>query len=145
MFFDSHCHLDRIDLSDYDDDFDLLLSTIEAEGVMRMVCIGVTLESFDDMYRLIENYEQVKPGSIIFISLNRPTGSAAVSSRISRPHANAACRWWCTPAPRVRIRSICCAGTMQRKSEGSCTVSPRTGKWRARQSNSGFTFPFPAS
>jgi TatD DNase family protein len=59
MFFDSHCHLDRIDLSDYDDDFDLLLSTIEAEGVMRMVCIGVTLESFDDMYRLIENYEQV--------------------------------------------------------------------------------------
>ena len=59
MFFDSHCHLDRIDLSDYDDDFDLLLSTIEAEGVTRMVCIGVTLESFDDMYRRIENYEQV--------------------------------------------------------------------------------------
>ena len=59
MFFDSHCHLDRIDLGDYDDDFDQLLAIIEAEGVTRMVCIGVTLESFDDMYRRIEECEQV--------------------------------------------------------------------------------------
>jgi TatD DNase family protein len=59
VFFDSHCHLDRIDLGDYDDDFDQLLAIIEAEGVTRMVCIGVTLESFDDMYRRIEECEQV--------------------------------------------------------------------------------------
>ena len=59
MFFDSHCHLDRIDLADYDDDFDLLLNTIESDGVTRMLCIGVTLESFDDMYRRIENCAQV--------------------------------------------------------------------------------------
>ena len=59
MFFDSHCHLDRIDLSDYDDDFDRLLATIKSDGVTRMVCIGVTLESFDDMYRRIENCDQV--------------------------------------------------------------------------------------
>ena len=59
MFFDSHCHLDRIDLCDYDDDFDRLLDTIESDGVTRMICIGVTLESFDDMYRRIENHAQV--------------------------------------------------------------------------------------
>ena len=59
MFFDSHCHLDRIDLTDYDDDFERLLATIEAEGVTRMTCIGVTLESFEDMYRRIEPWPQV--------------------------------------------------------------------------------------
>jgi len=59
VFFDSHCHLDRIDLDDYDGDFDQLLQVIEAEGVTRMVCIGVTLESFDAMYERIAASQQV--------------------------------------------------------------------------------------
>lgn len=59
MFFDSHCHLDRIDLADFDNDFNQLMSCIEADGVRRMVCIGVTLESFDSMYRRVEFCEQV--------------------------------------------------------------------------------------
>ena len=59
MFFDSHCHLDRIDLTDFNDDFEQLLSTIESEGVTRMVCIGVTLESFDTMYQRIAPCQQV--------------------------------------------------------------------------------------
>ena len=59
MFFDSHCHLDRIDLADFDNDFDRLLKTIEEEGVTRMLCIGVDLESFDAMYERIVGYEQV--------------------------------------------------------------------------------------
>ncbi len=59
MYFDSHCHLDRIDLSDFNDDFEQLLVVIENAGVTRMVCIGVTLESFDDMHRRIAPYQQV--------------------------------------------------------------------------------------
>lgn len=59
MFFDSHCHLDHIDLGDYDNDFERLLTAIEAEGVTRMVCIGVSLESFDDMYQRISPWRQV--------------------------------------------------------------------------------------
>lgn len=59
MYFDSHCHLDRIDLSDFDNDFQQLLQEIEAGGVTRMVCIGVTLESFDDMYQRIAPCRQV--------------------------------------------------------------------------------------
>ncbi|CAD7849938.1 MAG: Uncharacterized metal-dependent hydrolase YcfH [Olavius algarvensis Gamma 3 endosymbiont] len=59
MFFDSHCHLDRIDLADFDNDFNQLMSCIEADGVRRMVCIGVTLESFDSMYRRVESCDQV--------------------------------------------------------------------------------------
>ena len=59
MYFDSHCHLDRILLEDHDNDFGRLLKRIADEGVTRMVCIGVTLESFDDMYQRISGLEQV--------------------------------------------------------------------------------------
>jgi hypothetical protein len=59
MYFDSHCHLDRIDLDDFNNDFDQLLGTIEQAGVTRMLCIGVNLESFDAMHQRIAPYQQV--------------------------------------------------------------------------------------
>lgn len=59
MFFDSHCHLDRIDLEQFECDFDSLLETIAAAGVTRMVCIGVDLESFAAMHQRIAPYPQV--------------------------------------------------------------------------------------
>ncbi len=59
MFFDSHCHLDRIDLDAFDNDFGSLLDTIREDNVTRMICIGVTLESFEAMYLRIEDNESV--------------------------------------------------------------------------------------
>ncbi len=59
MFFDSHCHLDRIDLGEFDNDFDVLLQSIAQAGVTRMLCIGVDLESFDAMHRQMQGYDQV--------------------------------------------------------------------------------------
>ncbi len=59
MFFDSHCHLDRIDLADHGDDFDRLMATIAAERVTRMICIGVDLDSFDAMHARIVDLPQV--------------------------------------------------------------------------------------
>jgi len=59
MFFDSHCHLDRIDLDGFNDDFDQLLDNIEQAGVTRMLCIGVNLESFDAMHQRIAAYPQI--------------------------------------------------------------------------------------
>jgi TatD DNase family protein len=59
MYFDSHCHLDRIALDEYGGDFDRLMAEITAADVTRMICIGVTLESFDDMYRRIEPLDRV--------------------------------------------------------------------------------------
>ena len=59
MYFDSHCHLDRIALDDYGGDFDRLMAEIAAADVTRMVCIGVTLESFEEMYRRIEPLDRV--------------------------------------------------------------------------------------
>jgi TatD DNase family protein len=55
MFFDSHCHLDRIDLSEFDHDFNRLLDEIAENEVDEMICIGVDLESFDGMYDKIKN------------------------------------------------------------------------------------------
>ena len=55
MFFDSHCHLDRIDLDDHGSSFQSLLDTIRAASVTRMLCISVNLESFDSMYDCIKS------------------------------------------------------------------------------------------
>ena len=59
MFFDSHCHLDRIDLDEFQNDFAELLNVIQSEQVTRMVCIGVNLESFDQMYECVKPYPQI--------------------------------------------------------------------------------------
>ena len=59
MFFDSHCHLDRIDLADFDNDINSLMARSREQGVDEMVCIGVNLESFEAMYRLIEPFDGV--------------------------------------------------------------------------------------
>ncbi len=59
MYFDSHCHLDRIDLDDFNHDFAQLLQTIEADGVTRMICIGVDLDSFESMQRRILPYDHI--------------------------------------------------------------------------------------
>lgn len=55
MFFDSHCHLDRIDLAEFNNDIDYLLKLTQQQHVTEMVCICVNLESFDDMYRKISD------------------------------------------------------------------------------------------
>lgn len=59
MYFDSHCHLDRIDLDDHDNNINSLVTTIESSLVTRMVCISVNLESFDTMYRTISTFPQI--------------------------------------------------------------------------------------
>ena len=59
MFFDSHCHLDRIDLADFNDDFGQLLDAATEADVTRMMCIGVDLDSFAGMYERIHNYDQI--------------------------------------------------------------------------------------
>ena len=59
MYFDSHCHLDRIDLQDHNNSFTQLLENIRLDQVSRMMCIGVNLESFDEMYNKIKPYDQI--------------------------------------------------------------------------------------
>lgn len=59
MFIDSHCHLDRIDLAPYQNDFGLFMRAAEQAGVDRMLCIGIDLESYPAMCELVAPYDSI--------------------------------------------------------------------------------------
>lgn len=59
MFIDSHCHLDRIDLNDFENSFNTLLSRIEQGQVERMLCVAINLQDYPAMKRLVESYPQI--------------------------------------------------------------------------------------
>ena len=59
MFIDSHCHLDRIDLSDFDNSFSALLSRIEQGQVERMLCVSINLQDYPTMKQLVQNQPQI--------------------------------------------------------------------------------------
>jgi TatD DNase family protein len=59
MWVDSHCHLDRVDLTPYDGDFGTMLSAARAAGVSHMLCVSIDLESYPDMLRLVEPFTDV--------------------------------------------------------------------------------------
>ena len=56
---DSHCHLDRVDLSAYDNSFDAMLAAAKAEGVDHMLCVSIDLESYPAMLELVDDYPEV--------------------------------------------------------------------------------------
>jgi len=57
MFIDSHCHLDCIDLKDFDHSFEKLLDDIKASQVSRMLCVSINLESYKPMRELVDPYD----------------------------------------------------------------------------------------
>lgn len=59
MFFDSHCHIDRIDLATFGGSFDQLMQQVNEQQVTEMVCISVNLEDFDAMQALIKPYPNI--------------------------------------------------------------------------------------
>jgi TatD DNase family protein len=59
MFIDSHCHLDRIDLQDFEQDFSQLLDAARSNQVERMLCVSITLEDYGPMRRLVEPYAHI--------------------------------------------------------------------------------------
>jgi TatD DNase family protein len=59
MFVDSHCHLDRVDLTPYDGDFGRLMADTVAAGVGRMLCVSIDLEHYPAMRALVDPFPQV--------------------------------------------------------------------------------------
>lgn len=57
MFIDSHCHLDRIDLNDFNNHFPSLLDTIRDSQVIRMLCVSINLEAYQNMRNLVDDYD----------------------------------------------------------------------------------------
>ena len=59
MFVDSHCHLDRLDLSPYQGDLARAIGAAKERGVERMLCIGVDMSNAPVVVDLARQYEGV--------------------------------------------------------------------------------------
>lgn len=77
MYIDSHCHLDRLDLSPYGGDFDAMLEAAARREVSKMLCVSIELEQFERMYAQIAPYAHIL-ASVGVHPLN--TGTEAVST-----------------------------------------------------------------
>lgn len=62
MFIDSHCHLDRLDLSLYGDNLANVVKAANEVKVNKLLCVSVTLKDFPAME------EKTKPFDNIFLS-----------------------------------------------------------------------------
>ncbi|MGZ8903883.1 MAG: TatD family hydrolase, partial [Methylobacter sp.] len=59
MLIDSHCHLDRIDLEPYQNDFACFMQEAENSQIDQMLCIAIDLESYPAMLDLVSGYPQI--------------------------------------------------------------------------------------
>ena len=59
MFVDSHCHLDRLDLSAFDGDLGAALDAARERGVRQFLAIGVTLEEVPAVAAIARDHHDV--------------------------------------------------------------------------------------
>ncbi|MGR9086127.1 MAG: TatD family hydrolase [Gammaproteobacteria bacterium] len=59
MLVDSHCHLDRIDLAPYHNNFDLFLQDAKKCGIEHLLSIAIDLESYPAMLDLVSAYPDI--------------------------------------------------------------------------------------
>ncbi|MDD2658484.1 MAG: TatD family hydrolase [Methylococcales bacterium] len=59
MLIDSHCHLDRIDLNPYQNDFACFMHEAEAKQIEHLLCISIDLESYPAMLDLVAGFPQI--------------------------------------------------------------------------------------
>ena len=59
MFIDSHCHLDKLDLTEFDGELDNVLEAAKAAKVDEILCVSVTLAEFPSMVEKTAKYNNV--------------------------------------------------------------------------------------
>lgn len=59
MFIDSHCHLDRVDLTPYGGDFARMMAAGREAGVTGVLCAGIDLGAWPAMRALVDPYPEV--------------------------------------------------------------------------------------
>jgi TatD DNase family protein len=59
MFIDSHCHLDRIDLQPYQNNFARFMDEAKQQQIEHMLCIAIDLEAFPAMAALVADYANI--------------------------------------------------------------------------------------
>ena len=56
---DSHCHLNMIDLAEFDNNLDHVIDQARAAGVQRFLCVSVVAEDFPVLCQIAEHYPDV--------------------------------------------------------------------------------------
>lgn len=59
MLIDSHCHLDRLDLAPYQNDFSRLIGETVESGVSHLLCVSITLEKYVGMRSLVDPHSEI--------------------------------------------------------------------------------------
>lgn len=59
MLIDSHCHLDRIDLTPYHNDFANFMAAVSECKIEHLLTIAIDLESYPSMLALVADYPQI--------------------------------------------------------------------------------------
>ena len=59
MLVDSHCHLDRIDLTGFDGRLDRVLDAAAEQGVCRFLCVSIDLPAWEGMMAAVAPFENV--------------------------------------------------------------------------------------
>ncbi|WP_448564279.1 TatD family hydrolase [Thalassotalea ganghwensis] len=59
MFVDSHCHLDRLKLEDFNHSLEHVVKQADEVGVSRMLCVSVTLKDFPSMVDKTSTFDNV--------------------------------------------------------------------------------------
>jgi len=59
MLIDSHCHLDRLNLSPYDNDLSKAVDAAIERGIQQMLCIGISLGNIQQVIDIAHTYPRV--------------------------------------------------------------------------------------
>lgn len=59
MFVDSHCHLDRLNLSKYENSLDKALDAARIQGVNGFLCIGIGFDNAENLLELEKTHSDV--------------------------------------------------------------------------------------
>jgi TatD DNase family protein len=59
MLIDSHCHLDRIDLTPYQNDFANFMDAVSDNQIEHLLTIAIDLEAYPGMLAMVADYPQI--------------------------------------------------------------------------------------
>lgn len=59
MFVDSHCHLDRLDLSPFNNDFNELMQQVSEQNIEHMLCVSINWEDYPAMKELVKDFANI--------------------------------------------------------------------------------------
>jgi TatD DNase family protein len=59
MIVDSHCHLDCIDLSEFNNDFEQVLTQARDNGVGHFLCVNIEMKHYQNLIAIAEQYDDV--------------------------------------------------------------------------------------